>query len=286
MTSKNQDDDIGDDEKHSSTDFVDQLDNDEKWEVLNAQKDISIHLYTQTIRLCQVLLTLIGLTFTGLAVFGPGSVASVFQLEDFGAAREVIGFWSWLLLFVIMLTHLFWAFAKGLVLLSTIGIRVALDGLAVHPIVGDEIQTNSDDGKLGWIRANQLTIASAEDDLRNAYMNLTWLFIHLLLAIVLFYAVTYQSLMLLYGLGTSTGVIFMIALIHMLPTDENRRQSLLRKVTDEPPHQGVRMILGDLYERSEATSNSRIGTWRQFITQAWYFLLILPHLIISLTLII
>lgn len=277
MTDTGQNDDT-DNEEDPSSDFADQLDDDELWEVLNGQKDVSLHLHSQTIRFCQVLLTLLGLVLTGLAVFGPGSVASVISLDKLEAAREAIGLWPWLCLFVIALGHLGGTALKVIALLTTIGTRVALLGLTVHPIVGEEDQINSEGNLSEWVRTNQTTITIAEDDLTSVYTNLIWIFLHVLIVALLYHGAVYGQITIIYAVMSSIAVVFWVTLDRVLPNDDYQRQTLFTKVSDERPDRVIRIILEDLYERTQSTADSRFGTWREFTSRIAYLFFLIPHI--------
>lgn len=245
--------------------------------MLNAQKDVLLHLHTQTIRFVQVFLTLLGLVFTAVALFGLDSITAVFSLANLRAARETIAFWPWFYLVIMIAIHAIWVLLKILEVFMTVAARVALLGLTVHPIVGRSDQTEIEGGTAEWIASNRSTVTNAEDELSGAYTSLIWLVIHLLLVVMLYHGTVYQYFTLLYGLGGSMGTIFWVGVMHALPDDHDDRQRLFEKNEDERRYRWVWLVLVDRYERSIAETDSEwVARWNLF-QHTWYFLLLIPH---------
>ena len=176
-------------------------------ELLNAQKDVLLHLHTQTIRFVQIVFTFAGLVITAIALFGLNTIASVFSLENLGAARQILESGPWVFIIILIAIHLMWALAKTADVFTIVGERVALLGLTVHPIVGSNDQTGLEGGKSEWILSNQSTLTNAEDELSNAYASLVWLVTHLLLVVMLYHGTVYQHFTILYGVGGSMGTV-------------------------------------------------------------------------------
>lgn len=265
------------DTSDSETEPVEQLDDDEQWELLNAQKDVLLHLHTQTIRFVQIFLTLIGLVFTMVALFGLDSITAVFSLANLRTARGTIALWPWFYLVIMIAIHVIWVLLKILEVFMTVATRVALLGLTVHPIVGRSDQTEIEGGKSEWITSNHLTLTNAEDELSDAYTSLFWLVIHLLLVVILYHGTVYQHFTLLYGIGGSMATISWVGVLHTFPDDHDHQQRLFENGEDKRPHRWIWFVFEDRYERSIAETDSEwVARWR-FLTYTWYFLLLIPH---------
>lgn len=272
------------DTSDGEVEFVEQLDEGARWELLNAQKDVLLHLHTQTIRFVQIVFTFAGLVFTAVALFGLDTIASVFSLENLRVARETVEFLPWFFMVTLIMVHLLWALGKAVALFMNVVARVAVLGLTVHPIVGSNDQTELEGGISEWILSNRSTLTIAEDKLSNAYASLVWLVTHLLLVIVLYQGIAYQSfLMVIYGIAGSMGAFFWVGVKHTLPSTADQREQLREKTDGERPYRQVWIVFEDLYERSIATTDSRWAARKEFLSHTWYFLLTVPHILFFLT---
>lgn len=258
------------DDPDTSTDFVDGLDDEDKWEVLNAQIDTSLRLYTQTIRFLQILLTLLGLAFTGVAVFGPSAVASVLMLPPIEGPTipEVVSLTA---LFLIIAYHGIFGIMYALALLFLPAMRLSM-GLDIYPVVGD--QTTLEAGKKEWIRSNKNMTAQLENNLSHGYSFLFLLLAHLFIAFLIYHGLKYEYFTLLYGLGFSLGYIVMAPVWSELRDEED-----MGEFSEEAPLTQTWQIIKRSYKQAKAEADTRRGAWIILAKNDPRLLGLLPHLL-------
>jgi len=262
-------------------DFVDDLAAEDEWEVLNTQKDVALHLHSQTTRFLQLLFTLVGLVLTGLAVLGPSTIAMNLSLKMIPEIVSTTGWLDAFLVGVIIARHLLESVLDAVMLLSLVGFRLVL-GLTIYPAVGDD-KTNPTD-RAEWIQTNRDQLDDLNERLSDGYSYLFWLSIHAVMAVTLYYGLLYPGLFPLYGLAISFGVMMWVAIMRSLPEAPDEREEYMDALQEKP----VRVLwalLDEEYRRAVNETDSRIGAGRRFLRHGSHFVWLFVHALFLLLII-
>lgn len=257
----------------ASEGFVDKLTDEDEWEVLNAQKDVALHLHSQTTRFFQLVFTLVGLVLTGIAVLGPSAIAASLLEVNISTVISAIGRVNTILIGTIILRHVYAVFLNAFTLVFSVGIGL-VRGLTIHPAVGDNKTHPA--GTTEWIRANQNQLNELNDTLSDGYSDLFWLSLHALIAVFLYYGVLYLRPFLMFGLPISFGVMSVETLMRVFPESPDEQEEFIHAYKNNPFRLFWTLVVEE-YQMAVNETDSRIGTWRHFLRHGGHFVWLFVH---------